>query len=109
MLREKYDIKIIFVTLGKDGSYAYFKDMKVGAPPFMNVKTIEKTGAGDTFGGCALNYLLEHDLDELTEEKLLELVVFANAGASLITTKKGALKVMPEREEIEKLAGTFVK
>ena len=107
MLREKYDIKIIFVTLGKDGSYAYYKDMKVGAPPFMNVKTIEKTGAGDTFGGCALNYLLEHDIDELTEENLMELVVFANAGASLITTKKGALKVMPTREEIENLAKNF--
>lgn len=107
MLREKYDIKIIFVTLGKDGSYAYYKDMKVGAPPFMNVKTIEKTGAGDTFGGCALNYLLEHDIDELTEENLMELVVFANAGASLITTKKGALKVMPTREEIEELAKNF--
>lgn len=102
-LREKYDIKIIFVTLGKDGSYAYYKNMTVGAPPFMNVKTIEKTGAGDTFGGCALNYLLEHDIDNLTEENLTELVIFANAGASLITAKKGALKVMPDREEIEAL------
>lgn len=102
-LREKYDIKIIFVTLGKDGSYAYYKNMTVGAPPFMNVKTIEKTGAGDTFGGCALNYLLEHDIDNLTEENLTELVIFANAGASLITAKKGALKVMPDREEIEEL------
>lgn len=102
-LREKYDIKIIFVTLGKDGSYAYYKNMTVGAPPFMNVKTIEKTGAGDTFGGCALNYLLEHDIDNLTEENLMELVVFANAGASLITTRKGALRVMPDREEIEAL------
>lgn len=103
ILREKYDIKIIFLTLGKDGSYAYYKDMVVGAPPFMNVKTIEKTGAGDTFGGCALCYLLEHDIDNLTKENLMELIVFANAGASLITTRKGALRVMPSREEIEAL------
>lgn len=27
---------------------------------------------------------------------------FANAAASLITTRKGALRVMPEKEEIEK-------
>lgn len=103
MLREKYDIPLIFVTLGKDGSRAYYKDIMVEAPPFTEVKTIEKTGAGDTFGGCALGYILEHGIDNLTEENLRELIIFANAGASLITTKKGALKVMPEKSEIEAL------
>jgi fructokinase len=104
ILREKYpNLKLIFVTLGKTGSRAYYKDIMVEKPPFLEVKTVEKTGAGDTFEGCALGYLLEHDLEHLTEENLEELLVFANAGASLITTRKGALKVMPEREEILKL------
>lgn len=103
ILREKYDIPIIFVTLGKDGSRAYYKDIMVEAPPFAEVKTIEKTGAGDTFGGCALGYILEHGIENLTEENIRELIIFANAGASLITTKKGALKVMPEKSEIEAL------
>lgn len=103
MLREQYDIKIIFVTLGKDGSRVYYKDMMAEKPTFSEVKAIEKTGAGDTFEGCALNYLLEHGLDDLTEENLTELLTFANAGASLITTRKGALKVMPEKDEIESL------
>lgn len=103
ILREKYDIPLIFVTLGKDGSRAYYKDIMVEAPPFTEVKTIEKTGAGDTFGGCALGYILEHGIKNLTEENLRELIIFANAGASLITTKKGALKVMPEKSEIEAL------
>lgn len=103
ILREKYDIPMIFVTLGKDGSRAYYKDIMVEAPPFAEVKTIEKTGAGDTFGGCALGYILEHGIENLTEENLRELIIFANAGASLITTKKGALKVMPEKSEIEAL------
>ena len=31
------------------------------------------------------------------------MLTFANAASSLITTKKGALCVMPEKEEIEKL------
>ena len=103
ILRGKYDIPLIFVTLGKDGSRAYYKEIMVEAPPFTEVKTIEKTGAGDTFGGCALGYILEHGIDNLTEENLRELIIFANAGASLITTKKGALKVMPEKSEIEAL------
>lgn len=103
ILREQYDIKIIFVTLGKDGSRAYYKDLTAEQPTFTQIKAIEKTGAGDTFEGCALNYLLEHDIDLLTEEKLSELLLFANAGASLITTRKGALKVMPDKTEIENL------
>ena len=103
ILRGKYDIPLIFVTLGKDGSRAYYKDIMVEAPPFTEVKTIEKTGAGDTFGGCALGYILEHGIDNLAEDNLRELLIFANAGASLITTKKGALKVMPEKSEIEAL------
>lgn len=101
ILREQYDIKIIFVTLGKDGSRAYYKDLTAEQPTFSEIKAIEKTGAGDTFEGCALNYLLEHDIDSLTENDLSDLLVFANAGASLITTRKGALKVMPEKTEIE--------
>jgi len=103
ILREQYDIRIIFVTLGKDGSRVYYKDMMAEKPTFSEVKAIEKTGAGDTFEGCALNYILENGIDNLSEENLMELLVFANAGASLITTRKGALKVMPEKLEIENL------
>lgn len=103
ILREQYDIKIVFVTLGKEGSRAYYKDLTAEQPTFTQIKAIEKTGAGDTFEGCALNYLLEHDIDSLTEEKLSELLLFANAGASLITTRKGALKAMPAKSEIERL------
>ena len=100
ILRESYDIPLIFVTLGKEGSRAYYKDLIVEVAPFLQEHTIETTGAGDTFEACALNYVLEHGLDGLTEADLKALLTFANAGASLITTKKGALRVMPEKEEV---------
>ena len=103
LLRESYEIPLIFVTLGKAGSRAYYKDMIVEVQPFLQAETIETTGAGDTFEGCALNYVLEHGLENLTEDHLRELLTFANAGASIITTRKGALKVMPEKSEIEAL------
>lgn len=103
ILRERDPISLIFVTLGRDGSRAYYKDRMVEAKPFIQENTIETTGAGDTFEGCALNYILEHGLEKLSEEHLKELLVFANAGASIITTRKGALKVMPKEEEIRKL------
>lgn len=103
ILRESYQISLIFVTMGKDGSRAYYKDMMVEVKPFLQENTIETTGAGDTFEGCALNYILDHGIEELSEENLKELLTFANAGASIITTRKGALKVMPKADEIRKL------
>ena len=69
--------------------------------PFIQEKTIETTGAGDTFGACALNYVLEHGIQGLTEENLQEMLRFANGASSIVTTKKGALRVMPERAEVE--------
>ncbi|WP_033124476.1 PfkB family carbohydrate kinase [Eubacterium sp. ER2] len=103
MLREQFDIPLICVTLGREGSRAFYKDMIVEAAPFVREDTIETTGAGDTFEACTLNYILQHGLEDLTEENLKEMLTFANAGASIITTRKGALKVMPEKEEIEKV------
>lgn len=100
ILKEKYNIPLILITMGKDGSRAYYKDLRVEAAPFLQENTIETTGAGDTFCASSINYILEHGLDNLTEENLMELLTFANAAASLITTKKGALRVMPTREEV---------
>lgn len=108
IIRSEYsNIRIIFVTLEKNGSRIYYKNIMAEQPTFSEIKPIEKTGAGDTFEGCALNFLLEHDIDSLTEDNLSSLLLFANAGASLITTRKGALKVMPEKSEIEALIDTY--
>ena len=101
LIREKYQIPLVLITLGKDGSRAYYKDLRVEVPGFVQEHTIETTGAGDTFCANSLNYILEHGMEELTEENLKELLTFANAAASLITTRKGALRVMPTREEIK--------
>ena len=103
MLIEKYNIPFVCVTLGKDGSRAYYKGMRVEVPGFVQKNTIETTGAGDTFCGCKLHYIIQHGLEDLTEENLRELLTFANAAASVITTRKGALAVMPSKEEVERL------
>lgn len=101
-LQKKYQIPLILLTLGKKGSRAYYKDIKAEKEGFQ-VSSIETTGAGDTFCGCSLAYILEHDFNSLTKENLQEMLIFANAGAALVTTKKGAICSMPERVEIEKL------
>jgi len=98
-LQDKYHIPLILLTLGKDGSRAYYQQMRVEVPGFA-VNAIETTGAGDTFGGSSLNYILEHEIDDLTKEQLIEMLTFSNAAAALITLRKGALRSMPEKAEI---------
>ena len=100
LIREKYHIPLVLITMGKEGSRAYYKDLRVEAAPFLQDNTIETTGAGDTFCASSLNYVLEHGLEDLTEDNLMELLTFANAAASLITTRKGVLRVMPSRQEV---------
>lgn len=101
-LQEKYNIPLILLTLGKDGSRAYYKDMRVERGGY-KVETIETTGAGDTFCGSSLSGVLDRDFDNLTEKDLGEMLSFANAGAALVTTRKGAIRAMPERKEVEKM------
>ncbi|MFR1831748.1 MAG: PfkB family carbohydrate kinase [Lachnospiraceae bacterium] len=110
-IRNEFSIPLILVSMGKDGSRAYYqreqrKDeagMVAEAKPFIQEHTIETTGAGDTFCACILNYVLEHGLDDLSAGELKEMLTFANAAASLITTRKGALRVMPAKEEVLEL------
>jgi len=101
IIRDKFQIPLVCLTMGKDGSRAYYKDLRVEVPGFVQEHVVDTTGAGDTFCGSVLNYVLEHGIEDLSEENLKEMLTFANAGASLITTKKGAIRSMPEKSEIE--------
>ena len=102
-LQQEYQIPLIVLSMGKDGSRAYYKDLKVEAAPFLQEATIETTGAGDTFGACCLHHILKYGIGQLDEERLKEMLTFSNAAASIVTTRKGALRVMPEPEEVCRL------
>lgn len=102
-LRQIADINLIVVTMGKAGSRAYYNGIVAEEKGFVMENTIETTGAGDTFGANIINYVLEHGIDGLSEVQLHEMLRYANAAAAIITTRRGALSVMPEREDIERL------
>ena len=102
-IRARFSIPLILVSMGRDGSRAYYQDKIVEVKPFLQPTTIETTGAGDTFCACVLHYILLHGLQELTETDLWVMLRYANAAASIITTRKGALRVMPKPEEIKQL------
>lgn len=101
-IRETYGTPLIFLTLGPNGSRAYYKDLRVEAPG-ISVNSIESTGAGDTFCGTALSRVLAYGLDNLDEQKLLETLQLANAAAAIVTTRKGAIRSMPEVSEVHAL------
>ncbi len=104
LLRRKYpNIKLLFVTFGINGAGAYYKEISCKQKAYLEVNTIDTTGAGDTFCGSCLAYLLENPIDQLTEEKLNYMLKFANSAASLVTTKKGAINSMPNQYDIEEL------
>ena len=106
LLAEYPNLKLMNVTMGKEGSIAFHEGKEVFHAPFLQENTIETTGAGDTFGACALNYVLENGITGLSEEQLYEMLEFANGASSLITTKKGALRVMPTKEAVETFIST---
>ena len=102
MLRKAYpNITLLNVTAGAEGSYCFYGEQRVFVPSFLLGGTIETTGAGDTFCASVLNYVLEHGAEGLTKEQLRDMLRFANAAAYLVTTKKGAIRSMPEREQVE--------
>ena len=105
-ITSRYQIPLILVSMGRQGSRAYYKGSMVEVAPFLQEHTIETTGAGDTFCGCVLHAICEHGLEDLTEEKLKDMLILANAAASVITTRKGALRVMPSRDEIQAVMST---
>lgn len=100
-LKAEYDIPLIFLTLGKDGSRVYYKEICSEHHGFVVENVVDTTGAGDTFMGTALSKVLDIGMENLNKESLNEILIYANRAASIITLRKGALSVMPEREEIE--------
>lgn len=97
---EMHRPKLMCVTCGKQGSIAIYKDMQVACDAVLRPDTIETTGAGDTFMACVLNYVLEHGIEDLSKDDLYQMQRFAAMAASIITTRKGALKVMPTKDEM---------
>ncbi|MDO4853251.1 MAG: carbohydrate kinase [Clostridia bacterium] len=104
ILQERYpNIKLLNVTLGADGAISFCSGHRVFVPAFRLGGTIETTGAGDTFCACVLHDVLGNGVENRTVDSLKTMLRFANAAAYLVTTKKGAIRSMPNRAEIESI------
>ena len=102
LLRERFPgIRLLNVTAGANGSYAFCGDRKTFVPSFLLGGTIETTGAGDTFCASVLDFVLAHGTDGLSKDDLKAMLRFANAAAYLVTTRRGAIRSMPQRQQVE--------
>jgi len=100
ILRGRYgNIKLLLLSLGKNGSRAYCGENSAFAPA-VPANTIETTGAGDTFCGGILAKVLEYGLRNYSAEELTGILNYANSAAGIVTERRGALKVMPSPAEI---------
>lgn len=104
-LQKDFRIKLILVTRGAKGSMAFANGFHVEKNAYLNPITVDTTGAGDTFCGCCLSYILDHSLEKLIEAELMEMLSYANAAASIVTTRRGAIKAMPSMDEIQQKTG----
>ncbi|CAM8983578.1 unnamed protein product [Rhodiola kirilowii] len=92
------NIKLMLVTCGEKGCNYYTKDFH-GTVEGFHVKTIDTTGAGDSFIGALLSKLVEDHTVIEDETKLRGVLRFANACGAITTTKKGAIPALPTVSE----------
>lgn len=105
ILHERYpNIKVLNVTAGADGSYSFYgEERPVFVPACKLGGVIETTGAGDTFCASVLSFILQHGIQGLTEQDRTDMLRFANTAAYIVTTRKGAICAMPQKEQVLEL------
>jgi len=99
-------VRLVAVTLGKDGAYVAMKGKQVRVPGH-SVEVVDTTGAGDAFWGAFLHKLIEKmkkgNWEQMELEDLKGLAEFANAAAACCVRKRGGIPAMPKLREIERL------
>ena len=104
-LCDKYNIKLVLVTLGAKGAYYRFKDC-AGIVDGVSVTVADTNGAGDTFFGAFLSrmaYMEKYNPSDLTEDEIKDMLAFSNNAAAITTSRSGAIPAMPTIGEIDRL------
>ncbi|MBN8236342.1 aminoimidazole riboside kinase [Halobacillus kuroshimensis] len=99
---EKYEIPLVLITMGGDGSYVSTKE-GVEHVPAMKVKAVDTTGAGDAFVSGMLYQLnrYEGNMEELTLAEAVKMAEFAAVSGALAASTKGAMTALPIIEEVQ--------
>ncbi len=99
-----YEIPLLLVTLGSEGSYIFTREGHQHVPA-RNVTTVDTTGAGDAFVSGIL-YMAnewEGDISAIMLEKAVEMATFASVSGSLAASEKGAMTALPSLEQVQSI------
>ncbi|WP_047983540.1 carbohydrate kinase family protein [Ornithinibacillus californiensis] len=101
-LYETYNLFLLFVTSGSEGSYV-FHNGELSFCQSYKVKAVDTTGCGDAFFAGVLHYLLVNNLlnREIAKESLLEVLQFGNAMGAYVAERRGGIPSMPALHQIE--------
>ncbi|MBR3056919.1 MAG: carbohydrate kinase [Clostridiales bacterium] len=96
--------RFVAITLGSKGVLIARKDRKERVEAF-RVKSVDTTGAGDSFWGGFISRWLSNgaDIEEMNWEELVRCARTGNAVAALCVQKRGGIPSVPSKEEVEKL------
>lgn len=104
-LQRSYNLALVIITLGKEGSILVHQEKSLRVEGFP-VHAVDTTGAGDGFvaGLISSLYMFWNDLRErksIPDDTLRYAGRRANAVGALTTLKKGAIPALPTQEEVE--------
>lgn len=100
-IEDMYNIPFVVITRGEKGCFSMVNKKYYRSNAYKQ-KAVDTTGAGDSFFAGILYKLivLKKEIAELEEEEIKDMLDFANAVGSLVTTKKGAIPAIPSMQEI---------
>ncbi|MCQ2409030.1 MAG: carbohydrate kinase [Clostridia bacterium] len=82
--------KVVFLTLGENGSYAYSRNLESAYQPAEKIQAVDTLGAGDMFSASCIKYILGNGFKE-NAKGYSDCLKTASINASEICLKKGAL------------------
>ena len=105
-------VNLVVVTRGKDGCY-YNDGISKGYVEGFKVNVIDPLGAGDGFVAAMLFELMKEEKSplppfskggkgEISDSRLREIMVYANAAGALTCTKPGVIPALPTAADIER-------
>ncbi|MFC0186863.1 aminoimidazole riboside kinase [Fictibacillus aquaticus] len=101
---ERYNIPLLLVTFGENGSYCVTKEGYVHVPA-KKVQAVDTTGAGDAFVSGMLYQLnkYEGNLADITLAEAAEMARFASVSGGLAASVKGAMTALPTLQQVNEL------
>ena len=99
---EKYQIPLLCITLGKEGSSVFYQGESMQIPA-RKVNAIDTTGAGDAFVSGLLYQFSERDkpIADYSVEEIKEITTFASVSGALAASVKGAMTALPTLEQVK--------